>query len=302
MTLERLPWITASISHFGCRPYISAAVESLLSQTYPCIRVIVINDGDSRPPWGELDHIRDPRLVRFELGENRGPYFCHAVALEATPDPLFLIQDADDWSAPRRVECLLACVQRRRAIYAFSAQARFYTSPSGGVVEADKLFVTPPETRPDHNFKYRIPHHGLFLSGALRALGGYYGGFPFNYDKLLMNFVLLSCRIGWSPEVLYWYRVRGDSLTANTDTGIGSAQRRRLNGEMAAMYRAAYGSYCRYRENRWTHRQLLQSIRRTVEMRQTSDVRHRLTMHAERLRAALRGRTADANAAERRVG
>ena len=59
------PFITVSIAYFRCRLFIAAAVESVLSQTYPNLRVVVVNDGDESAPWSALTHIDDPRLVRF---------------------------------------------------------------------------------------------------------------------------------------------------------------------------------------------------------------------------------------------
>src|SRR5579859_5430453 len=100
------PWVTACIPTYRCTRYLRDAVLSLLNQTYPFLRVVVINDGDPNPPWAALADITDPRLLRFDLKENRGPYFALAVALEATPDPFFLIQDADDVSAPNRAYSL----------------------------------------------------------------------------------------------------------------------------------------------------------------------------------------------------
>src|SRR5690606_4514374 len=99
----RPPTVVVSIPCFGCHRYIARSVESILQQTYTDIQVVVVNDGDPRPPWEALSHIDDPRLVRFSLPENYGPYFAHAVVLAATSSPYFLVQDADDWSDPERI-------------------------------------------------------------------------------------------------------------------------------------------------------------------------------------------------------
>ena len=59
--------VTASLPYFNARGYIRRAVESLLAQSHSNITVVVVCDGDPRPPWPELAHIRDPRLVQFAL-------------------------------------------------------------------------------------------------------------------------------------------------------------------------------------------------------------------------------------------
>src|SRR5207245_3871142 len=100
--------VVACIPYFRCEEYVKQAVCSLLAQTHKDIVVVVINDGDlETPPWPELSDITDPRLVRFDLAVNYGPYFALEICLRATKSPYFLIQDADDWSDLYRVEKLL---------------------------------------------------------------------------------------------------------------------------------------------------------------------------------------------------
>src|SRR5208282_5726799 len=105
--------------------------ESLLTQTHRSLTVVVINDGDLDPPWARLAHIWDPRLVRFNLNANHGPYFATAVALNATSASFLLIQDADDWSSPNRVEVLLSNLQEHHTDFAFSA-VNLYRAGRGG--------------------------------------------------------------------------------------------------------------------------------------------------------------------------
>ena len=99
--------VVASVPYFNARGYIRRAVESLLAQTHRRLTVVVVCDGDPYPPWPELAHIQDPRLVRFSLARNYGPYFAHQVVLGASTDRYFLVQDSDDWSTPARVSALL---------------------------------------------------------------------------------------------------------------------------------------------------------------------------------------------------
>src|SRR5579862_9186350 len=99
--------VTASVPYFNARIYIRRAVESLLTQTHRHITIVVVNDGDPNPPWREPAHFDGPRLVRFSLDLNYGPYFSHQLILGASTTPWFLVQDADDWSTPTRVASLL---------------------------------------------------------------------------------------------------------------------------------------------------------------------------------------------------
>lgn len=107
--------ITVSIPYFRCQSYIRKAVESILAQTHRGLLVIVVNDGDDQATWGELTHIDDPRLIRFDLKANRGRYFADAVVLNTIDSPYFAVQDADDWSEPQRLAVLLRALREAHA-------------------------------------------------------------------------------------------------------------------------------------------------------------------------------------------
>src|SRR5450631_1770137 len=112
--------ILACIPYFNCKRYVRRAVDSLLTQTHRELTVLVVNDGD-----------RDPRLVRYSSNANHGPYFTLAAALDATTAPYLLIQDADDWSDPRRAALLLEMLQREGTDLAVSAQPQYVEQGNG---------------------------------------------------------------------------------------------------------------------------------------------------------------------------
>lgn len=276
-------WVTACIPTFRCTPYLRSAVTSLLNQTYPFLRVIVINDGDPSPPWPCLADITDPKLVRFDLKENRGPYFALAIALEATPDPFFLIQDADDWSAPHRVATLLHLLQRDGTSYTYSTLAQFHDG-AGGIMVDKPLFSSRPNTVPGTHLSSRIPHHGLFRTEILRQLGGYYGGFRYGYDEFLTNLLLLVGSVSWTADLLYWRRRRPTALTRAPDTGMLSLERQSLRAKMNESYGHAYRDYQNFVARRISGERLLQLIRWRVESHRGAADSQRIKEHASRLR------------------
>jgi hypothetical protein len=114
---------------------------------------------------------------------------------------------------------------------------------------------------PHPELKSRIPHHGLFRRKALKELGGYFGGFRFGYDELITNLLLLTGTVSWTPEPLYWRRLRPDSLTRSPDTGLESDERRALRGEMREIYRLAYRDYQSHLSGEVSREEMLRSIR-----------------------------------------
>jgi len=279
--------VTACIPTFKSTRYLRASVVSLLNQTHPYLRVIVINDGDPSSPWPSLADIVDPRLIRFDLFENRGPYFALAVALEATPDSFFLVQDADDWSAPHRLATLLQLLHRNKSHYAFSTLAQFRDSGDGGVIPERPLFPEGPDISEKAEYKYRIPHLGLFQTGALRQLGGYYAGFRFGYDTLLTNLLLLAGVVAWTPDYLYWRRVRPTSLSNAPSTGMMSPARRNVHAEMSELYRCVYRDYQEFICRRISGPVFLSLLRARVSARRSPADGEAIRNSAAQLRRAL---------------
>jgi glycosyltransferase involved in cell wall biosynthesis len=281
-------WVTACIPTYKCTPYLRQAVVSLLNQTYPYVRIIVINDGDSRAPWSVLSDIIDPRLIRFDLKHNRGPYFCLAIALEATDDKFFLVQDADDWSAPQRLACLLRLIASDRADYAFSTLAQFSNLGNGGISINSPMFSVVRDTLPSPDFKCRIPHHGLFRVSALRMLGGYFGGYKFGYDEFITNILLLSGTVSWSPDHLYWRRLRSDSLTRRADTGMASAARKAMRARLGNLYQEIYGDYVAFLGRHLSGEDFLKRVRSRVQASRGPGDEQRIKSEAARLRDVMR--------------
>ena len=221
---------------------------------------MVVNDGDSNPPWPELTHICDARLVRFNLKRNRGPYFAHQVVLSASNTPFFLIQDADDWSAPNRLSVLLTQLLADDSDFAFSAWQQYRQGDNGTLCKdsvrwhrkSGRPASRPQGKRPastngsflfdpllNEEFINRASHHGVFRRKALERIGGYYSGFRMNHDTLLTNLLLMMGKVSFIDAPLYHYVIRRDSLSHSEATGARSPARAHVRAQQAAIYREA---------------------------------------------------------------
>jgi len=304
--------VTASVPYFNAHGYIRRAVESLLGQTHSHITVVVICDGDPSPPWPELAHIRDPRLVRFSLSQNYGPYFAHQLVFAASTTPYFLVQDADDWSVPHRVATLLDALISDGSDLAFSAWQQ-YRSNGNGMLHPDSTrwrrrqpsdpAMAPPGQRElflfdpmlTDQFVNRAAHHGLFRREALQGIGGYYAGFRMNYDTLLTNFLLMTGRVSFVEEPLYQYVIRPDSLSHSVATGVRSPIRIMTKQHLAAMYREAFDHYCGWMRGQCSSVEFNQCVQSLASRFVTPDLRSALETETARLASVLKSHRAPAH-------
>jgi glycosyltransferase involved in cell wall biosynthesis len=280
--------VIAAIPYYRCAKYICRAVESLLAQTHKDLTIVVLNDADTKtPPWPQLAHIHDPRLVRIDLARNRGPYFALQVAVAATPASYLLIQDADDWSHPERVARLLKAIETDKADVAISGHLQFREAPGGKSERLKTYLPNEKELAPGAGLKMRLRHHGLFSVRALRNVGGYYGGFRMSYDMFLTNLLLLTCRVAVVNEPLYNYYLRPDSLTTSAATGLRSETRRKVEIELRRLYGKAYSGYMKFIGGQMAGADLFKMIRDISQASISAGDQEELQREAGRLKAML---------------
>jgi glycosyltransferase involved in cell wall biosynthesis len=276
--------ITVSLPYFRCRPYLRRAVESILGQTHGDLTLIVLNDGDETEPWDLLADIKDDRLVRFDLDSNRGRYFADAVALIATQDQYFMVQDADDWSSPSRAEKTYEALRENRADAAFCAVTEY--RPRRRVTRSYAKCTEPPPPQLTDVAKYPA---GIYRTHALRTVGCY-AGFRIGYDTLLLGLLSMSGRIAYVAEPLYNRSFRAESLTSSPHTGRDSAARRIAQAQLEALYDRAYLGFREYVGGRIGLTDLGRLTAQVARAHVTAQDVHVLRLQAARLRRQLPSR------------
>ncbi len=88
------PLVSVVIPVFNCQAYIAEAVESALSQDYPCIEVIVVNDGSTDGTLSELRRFGDRIRVIDQV--NSGPPRARNAGMAAANGEYIAFLDADD--------------------------------------------------------------------------------------------------------------------------------------------------------------------------------------------------------------
>ncbi|MEO7045794.1 MAG: glycosyltransferase [Ferruginibacter sp.] len=84
--------------------YVSAAIESILNQTYSQFEFIIVNDGSIDNSCVEIKKHNDPRIRFFNLKENKGNYFARNYGIRLAKGKYICVMDADDIAYPNRLE------------------------------------------------------------------------------------------------------------------------------------------------------------------------------------------------------
>lgn len=104
------PRISVLIGAYDSAATLDRAIDAILAQTVRELELIVIDDGsrDATPEVIADACARDPRVRALPMGENVGIARSLNAGLRAARAPIVAVQDADDHSAPERLERQLA--------------------------------------------------------------------------------------------------------------------------------------------------------------------------------------------------
>jgi glycosyltransferase involved in cell wall biosynthesis len=223
--LHQTSSVLAIVPHYKCEPWLSDCLDSLVRQTHPLDGIVVIDDGSGAPP---TDIVRQfPAVTLLASSENVGPYRLTQTVIEQTTYDAYLLQDADDWSAPERLALLLAAAARLGAELV-GCQGWRVLDEEGEVV---------PLTYPlDVNaaleewpMRYALLHpSSLVARGLVTRLGGYATGLRFGGDLEFLHRAAYAARVVNIPQFVYYKRIRPGALTSRPDTGLASPARQAL--------------------------------------------------------------------------
>jgi glycosyltransferase involved in cell wall biosynthesis len=206
--------LTVTLPVYNAMPYLPAAVESVLSQSYSDFEFLIVDDGSIDGSADYLCSLRDPR-IKLTVRENRG--------LGATLNELFrnsqteyvARMDADDTCEPHRLEKQMAFLRDHCDVVMLGTGIDFIVG--NRIVDGFRPLTEHSEIR-RRLFQRRpgLNHPTLVVKReAWAGVGGYrFAGAGEDLDFCLR--VSDFGRVANDPEALYHYRLREQSLTFKT--------------------------------------------------------------------------------------
>jgi glycosyltransferase involved in cell wall biosynthesis len=203
--------LTVVLPVYNAMPYLPAAVESILEQTYGEFEFLIADDDSTDGSTEYLRSLRDPR-INLTVHQNRG--------LGATLNELFrnsrtkyvARMDADDVCDPRRLEKQMRFLYDHEEVVMLGAGIDFMV---GNHFVNGFLPLTKHDEIRDRLLQKRpgVNHPTIIVRrDAWEGVGGYH--LSRNGEDL--DFCLRLCdfgRVSNIPEVLYHYRLHRGSVT-----------------------------------------------------------------------------------------
>jgi hypothetical protein len=169
---------------------------------------------------------RYPGVTLLDAPDNGGPYRLVQAVIDATAFDAYLFQDADDWSAPDRLEVLLTTAEEAGAELVGSHEVRVLVDQAD--MQPWRYPLDVNAALADRPASYPLLHPTSLVSRDLvTRLGGFATGMRFSGDAEFLRRAGHVARVVNADHIGYFRRKRGGSLTTSTETGFGSPARQR---------------------------------------------------------------------------
>jgi glycosyltransferase involved in cell wall biosynthesis len=168
------PAVTVLIGAYENEGTVARAVGSILAQTEPGLELIVIDDGsrDNSSAAAREAIGSDPRGRVLRLERNLGIARSLNAGLEAAAAPFVAIQDADDYSAPNRLQRELAVLAAEPDVAVVGSRMR-EVDDAGRELQPRTSFAAGDVSPVLMRFNPIPNGSALIRRDAARAVGGY---------------------------------------------------------------------------------------------------------------------------------
>ncbi|HTL71039.1 MAG TPA: glycosyltransferase family A protein [Candidatus Eisenbacteria bacterium] len=200
------PRVTVGMPVHNARPYVAAAIESVLAQDHPSFELVIVDDGSTDGTAGVLQRYRDRPGVRIvsnkkRLGRGRSRNLITRLSRGIYLSPC----DADDVMLPGNLKTLGRYLDRHPDVGAVYADVRMETVDRRGRVLKQNGIRGRDCNRTWDLFDYAVNHPGCMMrKSCLVRVGGYDEKVAYVDDWSLFLKLAEITRIRYLPGRAYY--------------------------------------------------------------------------------------------------
>lgn len=208
------PKVSVIIPSYNCDRYLSAAIESVLNQTYQDYEIIVINDGSTDSTLEIIAPYR--QKIRYFYQENQGAGEARNRGLYLARGELIAFLDADDLFLPHKLQEQVAILAKRSEITIVNSGFRVIGEDGEAITDVERWHEIPDLTPEDWLLhKPVLPSAMMFRRQWFELVGGFKQCFfPCEDLEIILRMVAKGCQSIWLPSITTCYRRYSLSATA----------------------------------------------------------------------------------------
>jgi len=248
---DNRPLVTALINTYNYGRFLPFAINSVLTQTYPNIEVIVVDDGSTDHTNEVLAHYKD--RINTIRTENGGQAHAFNVGIPRAKGQLIMLLDADDVWLPTKVERMVELASKRPT--AGMIYHRFQNIDTNGKIVSS----AQPLTLADGDYRESYKRSGGSWWSPITSVLAFrpqyvrkalpIPTYPHREgaDTVLTDYCITTCEVASHPDVLTLRRLHGSNLYAAGRDGysyrsreIREADIRRVEWRMSSLRRIAW--------------------------------------------------------------
>ena len=250
------PRVSVIISAYNVEPFIGAAIESVLAQTYPNVEVVVVDDGSTDGTAAVIDGYRSEIVVVSQ--PNSGVCAARNAGIRASSGKLIGLLDGDDIWLPERLDRLVSFLESRPDIAMVTSdswvmegfeptQRQSYRDRRKRPFPATEAEQIPEIARFNFLFVGVVFRRELIDECGMFTIGPRYGNrgsIESAEDfELWTRFLISGARAGFVDEPLGYYRERHGSLSQSPHQAL--AHQTVLERHLPALWKQGAKGYAR---------------------------------------------------------
>ena len=217
------PLVSVIVPYYNMGEFLPETLRSLVTQDYPKIEVIVVNDGSTDPfsleIWEKMK-IAYPRF-QFITQENQGLGGARNAGLAMAKGEFFLPIDADNIARTYMISRFVQTLRHNPDLTAATCHHLAFETEAD-IAQGKFVYAYRPCGGPFVAAAMRNVYgdaNAMFRTATLRAAGGYSSERNLGYEdwELFVKLASQGHRIDVVPEYLFYYRHRPGSMLRTTD-------------------------------------------------------------------------------------
>src|ERR1700752_3454291 len=109
---KKVSLVSVIMPAYNCEKYVKKAIDSILNQTYSNFELLIADDCSKDSTKNIIDSYTDNRIKRFHNETNMGYLQASNKLFKECEGDFITFQDADDYSAPNRLELLISFLEK----------------------------------------------------------------------------------------------------------------------------------------------------------------------------------------------